>query len=189
MSLSPDDYPRTSSVCYTDKATADKCGSVINYLGSYTDYCVKLKYLEIFFKGATTKQLKHNFCDCYFVKFICTYGLGILKRAFCSTDDILYFWNQHKDIPEYKKNESMDLKSSLENNLDLYMAQYSKPIAKNWIKFCYIYMDNKISNNDITPDVKEFIVKLYLDKYQNHIFHDKYLPIYNNNDCDNILKS
>ena len=183
MSLaeSNDEYSKVSSICYTDKETADKYDKITNYLGSYTDYCVKLKYLEIFFGSASGAQLKHKFCDCYFIKFIRTYGLGVLQQAFSSTDDILYVWHQHKDIPGYGNSESLDLKQSMENILDLFMAQYSKPIAKNWIKFCDAYF-NTHTNGETIDNIKTFAVKLYLEKYNDHIFHDKHLPIYSTMD-------
>ncbi|XWV24525.1 hypothetical protein QJ856_gp1266 [Tupanvirus deep ocean] len=175
--ISTSEYEKTTSICYSN----DKTKTIGNYTGSYIDYCVKLKYLKVFMENVTNEQLQHKFCDCYFVKFLCTYGLGVLKRAFCATDDNLYYWIQHEDDPEYsEKYKSMKLKESLENNLDLYIAQYSNPTATDWIKFCDVYTNNKITNGEISPEMKKFIIKIYLEKFQNHIFNSKYLPIFKN---------
>jgi hypothetical protein len=171
-----EDYDKTTSICYTNKK--NKTGST--YIGSYVDYCVRLKYLKIFFKYSTDEQLKHKFCDCCFVKFICTYGRGILKCGFCATDDTLYYWKQRPEDPNYitSNNKKLNLKESLANNLDLYMAQYSNQTVKDWIKFCDVYTNNKISNNEISEEMKKYIVKLYLDNYLNHIFNSKNIPVY-----------
>ncbi|XWV25757.1 hypothetical protein QJ857_gp1331 [Tupanvirus soda lake] len=172
------EYDKTTCICYTN----DKTKTVSTYTGSYIDYCVKLKYLKIFFDHVTNEQIKHKFCDCYFVKFLCTYGLGVLKRAFCATDDTLYYWMQHTEDTDYsEKNKPMKLKESLENNLDLYVAQYSNPTAADWIKFCDVYTNNKITNGEISPEMKKFIIRIYLEKFQNHIFDSKNLPIYKQN--------
>lgn len=165
-----DAYDKTTSICYTNM----KDKTATTYIGSYVDYCVPIKYLKIFFEHATPTQLAHKFCDCYFVKFICSYGIGKLKRAFCATEDILYNWNG----PPSDKEGQKDIKEILKDNLDLYFAQYSKPTAVNWVKFCDIYCGNRLSNNKISPELKKYIVKLYLDNYENHIFADKNLPLY-----------
>lgn len=174
--ITEDTYDKTTSICYTNQK--NKTNST--YIGSYVDYCVKLKYLKIFFEHATKEQLQHKFCDCYFVKYICTYGKGLLKRAFCATDETLYHWAQHaKSDPEYSpESKPLSLKDSLVNNLDLYMAQYSNQNAKDWVLFCDVYTNNKISNKEIPINIKKFIIKIYLDKFENHIFNTKNLPVY-----------
>jgi len=191
-----DDYDKTTCICYTN----EKNKSTSTYIGSYTDYCVKLKYARIFFGHASNNQLQHKFCDCYFVKFLCTYGSGKLMRAFCATDDTLYNWFSRKyntsettisfleqikafnftEDSESPKNNTSELEKLVINNLDLYMAQYSNHNAKDWIKFCDAYTNNKISNGEVPLEFKRFIVKLYLDNYDNHMFNTKKLPVYKN---------
>ena len=166
-----DDYNITTSICYTNEEQKTSA----NYVGSYTDYCIKLKYLKIFFKTIMDIQLQHKFCDCYFVKFICSYGKGKLKRAFCATDDILYHWikrtyNENKEKP--------NIKDVLGDNLDLFIAQYSNPTAQKWMKFCDIYSNGKISNDEVSPELKKYMIKLYMENYENHIFADKNMPVY-----------
>lgn len=168
-----DEYDLTTSICYTSQKNKPDT----NYVGSYIDYCVKFKYLKIFFANASEQQLKHKFCDCYFVKFLCTYGSGKLKRAFCATDDILYDW-----IKREEKNEpKINLKNALTKNLDLFIAQYTKPTAQKWIKFCDMYSKNKISNNEVPDELKRYIIILYMNNYQDHIFADKHIPVYTPN--------
>lgn len=177
-----ENYDITTNICYTNES--NKIAST--YVGIYVDYCVKLKYLKIFFKSLTENQIKHKYCDCYLVKFLCNYGLNKLKRAFCATNNILYNWIKHseKDLDYSKKNKINDWndwndwKDNLVNNLDLYIAQYSKSNIKDWINFCDIYCNYKISNGEFSEDVKKYIIKLYLENFENHIFNDKYLPIY-----------
>ena len=183
--IKENEYPNTSSICYTNETDlvaksqververSDKSAST--YIGSYVDYCVKLKYLRIFFDHATNAQLKHKFCDCYFVKFICSYGQGTLKRAFCATPDLLYYWIKHSETdPDYSKNKPLlPLKDLLANNLDLYIAQYSKQNVKDWLRFCDIYLEHKITNGQISDEIKRYLIKLYLDTYEKHIFSNK----------------
>ena len=169
--IPPADYQLTLSLCYTDKETM---GENQTYLGYYTDYCIKLKYLQIFIDHLTDEQLVHKFCDCYFVKFINSYGHNILRRAFCSTDDTLY---EKIDHPDYEKPTSCVFEECIVSNLDLYIAKYYKPTAKNWLKFCEAY-SSKVNNGELSEETKIFVVKLYLDKYIDHLFADKHLPDY-----------
>lgn len=158
------EYDMTTSICYTN----EKSQMASTYIGNYTDYCVKLKYLRIFFENTNPEQLQNKYCDCYFVKFICTYGLGQLKRAFCATDDILYHWIK-RDSSSQKK---WSFEDAIRNNLDLYIAQYTRPNAKDWLKFCFLYCDEKLKlDGHVTDDAKKFMVKIYLDNYENHIFN------------------
>ena len=151
----------TSSICYTN----DKTKTSSTYIGNYIDYCVKIKYLRIFFSIATDAQLKHKYGDCYFVRFMCTYGAGKLKKAFCATDDILYHWIKREN------SEKVQFEDAVRNNLDLYMAQYTKPNASDWLRFCFLYCDEKIKGGHISDQAKKFIVKLFLNNYENHLFN------------------
>ena len=167
------EYNRITAVCYTNEN--NKNGS--NYIGSYVDYCIKFKYLKIFIEYATDEQLKHKFCDCYFVKFIHMYGIGILKHAFSATDDILYNWIKYTDADYNKHPKHMHFEEILADNLDLYIAQYTNPNVTDWLKFCFLYCENKMNNKTITTEMKRYMIKLYLDNYENHIFANKYLPV------------
>ena len=51
------------------------------------------------------------------------------------------------------------------------MAQYSKPNAKDWLKFCFLYCDEKIKDGHISIEAKKLMVKIYLNNYENHIFN------------------
>lgn len=165
----------TTSVCYTHQ----KERKASNYIGRYTDYCVKLKYFKIFIDHATEEQLKHRYCQCYFVKFLCCYGEGQLKRGFCSMDVVLYHKNEKKNHKvKSKPKKYFEWKKILENNLDLYMAQYQKQNAKDWIKFCDVNSDHKITQGEIKTETVRELIRLYLDKYENHIFNSKHLPVY-----------
>ena len=172
-SIPIDELNFTSCICYTNDSNTTKNAST--YIGSYVDYCIKLKYLRIFIDNCTFEQLQNKFCDCYFVKFMCTYGKGILKKGFCTADDILYKWIPRR---RHEFDEKLSLKESLSNNLDLYMAQYSKPTAKDWVQFCDVYTNGKISEGLVPIEIKRFIVQIYLNVYDKHIFHTKNLPIY-----------
>ena len=165
MQIPLNEYHKTTCICYTNDTTKN----ATTFIGSYVDYGIKLKYLKIFFANATIQQLQHKFCDCYLVKFMCTYGRGDLKRAFCATEDILYNWIQHKD--NYGTPEKLTFEESLRNNLDLYLAQYSNPTAAEWYRFCDAYTNGKIMNGEVPHDIKRFIIKLYLDNYKDNIFN------------------
>lgn len=184
--LPNNDYELTSTICYADtesiktrESMSDSPGQGISndkFIGNYTNYCIKLKYLEIFFKHATDSQLNHEYCDYYFVKFMNLYGSGKLKRAFSSTDDVLYESINHDN---YVKSDAISLDECIMDNLNLYMAIYHKPKAKSWLKFCIKCLLDA-NNIELSTKTKLFAIKLYLDKYQDHLFADKNLPVY----CD-----
>ena len=160
------DYEKTSAVRYTHEKNKN------TMFGGYIDYCVKFKYVKIFFADASTAQLQHKFCDCYFVRFIHTHGAGTLKHAFCATDDILYNWIQHEDYDKQEKHATLE--ENLKTNLDLYMAQYANPTAIDWLKFCMLYFDGNyfegMKTEGVPRELKKTMLKIYLDNYENHIF-------------------
>ena len=160
-SVPVEDYETTTAICYVDTQTKIK---------SYAAYCIKLKYLKIFFKYATKTQIKHKYCDSYLIKFISLYGLDILKIGYCESDEILYEWLQHDY--KLKSNEKFDdLYKILKNGIDLFMAKSSIQNCKEWINFC------NITKTNLHIDVKRDIIKFYLDNYENHIFSNNNLPI------------
>lgn len=173
--LTIDEYKLTSTICYADKECIGT-SSNDKFIGNYTNYCIKLKYLELFFNHTSDSQLKHEYCDYYFVKFMNLYGSGKLKRAFSSTDDVLYQPIEHDN---YVKEDAITLNECIKSNLDLYMAIYHKPMAKSWLKFCCKCLLDA-NNIELSTEAKLFAIKLYLDIYQGHLFADKNLPVY----CD-----
>ncbi len=174
--INNDDYHLTTSICYASKNVP-----MINYIGTYVDYCVKLKYLKIFFDNTHEQQLNNKYCDSYFVKYIRYYGKGILKIAYCTDDTILYNWTKHnyyeydnniENIEINKKliesnlikktiNSNEDWKTLILNDLDLFMAQYYVQNVKEWMNFCNIYSDGKIYNNQISKEIIKQIIKIF----------------------------
>jgi hypothetical protein len=160
------DYETTSSICYTN----DVSKTNNNYGGKYTDYCVKLKYLKIFINGMTTVHLNHRLCDHYFVKFMYLYGSSILKRAFCAADEILYQITLEEMDPNIQQ-KTID--EQLTYALDYFMIQLVPQIAINWLDFC-----KANANGDFPPEIKRKLIELFLSTYENHLFNDKFLPVY-----------
>lgn len=154
----------TMYICYTNEENVNEQV----YLGNYVDYCVKLKYLRIFFKSLNDLQLKHKYCDRYLVKFLHIYK-NDLKRAFCATDETLYYWKRQDH--SYENTYSSTFDEAMMNNLDFYMGRYFNNSLDDWIEFCSIdtERDNKIEIND---QVMKYLVNLYKDNYERHIFHD-----------------
>lgn len=153
----------TMAVCYTT-------GNQNEYFGSYVDYCIKLKYVKIFFEYAHDEQLNSKFCDSFFIKFLLTYAYNHkLKIGYCHNDTILYTWIHHDY--EKKNDEHNNLEKILKNNLDLYMSQYNNNTIDGWLNFNKIYSDNKI--DEINDKIKEYMIKIFNDNYQNHIFNIK----------------
>ncbi len=169
------DLEYTSCVCYThtEPKNSEK------YIGSYTDYAVKLKFVKKFFEATNHKHWQHKFCDCFFVKFICTYGNGVLKRAFCSTPEILYHWIKNNSLSTTTSN--LDLN---QDYLDLYMAQYSNNNTRDWLVFFetyYLKSDPESKpTQSLTLDKKRDLIKFFLDNYTQSIFNDSIIPKFEN---------
>ena len=164
----------TMSICYADNSNnsdnSDNSDSGL-YVGPYTNYCIKLKYLSIFIAYLTPEQLKHKYCDCYLIKFIKEYGATKLRKGFSNSNDTLYYWNTEVMYCEPKSTTFHD---AILNYLDLYLAQSSKPTAKEWLTFSKECFKNK----ELTTEQNRELVKTYLDIYDHHIFHSKNLPKY-----------
>jgi len=162
------DYSNTTAIYYRSNSQEN----------SYTDYCVRLKYLKIFFMHATPAQMKHDLCQYYFIKFIHSYGRNILRLGHCQSDAVLYEQTNIDDdklsIPEGQRTVPEQMMISL----DLFMAKHSKQNVEEWLKFCDINSDNMITKGNISDDTKRQLIKIYLDNYGAHLFNNKYLPIY-----------
>ena len=148
-----------------------------NSINNYVSYCVKLPYCKIFFDHATDVQIKHKFCDCYFVKFIRTYGSGNLGHLVCKLKREIYIWMDHNQTdPEYpthcrlNENDITNFEEAVVNMFDYFMAGQSKSNTMiDWMSFCGAYYKNG------TIGMRRNVIQYHLDNYENHIFHDKHI--------------
>ncbi|AYV85331.1 MAG: hypothetical protein Satyrvirus11_13 [Satyrvirus sp.] len=140
---------------------------------NYVNYCVRFKYLKLFFYNVNDDILMHRYCDVFFVSFMCGYGARILNHVILQVDYPVYIWRE----VDYDRNCSPnydDIHLRILNILDLFIARFHQNNDSYDVnKFIsYIKYNAKTLSNDLS------FVKNIFNKYSpNHCFRYK-MPTY-----------
>jgi len=137
-----------------------------NIKARYVDCSIKISDAKLFFDSASEEQLKHKFCEYYFLKFIIEHKSNILKSGHATSDEELY---ELQPIPEPTQTLAFD--DAIIVLLDLYIATSTKPTAKEWIQLTKEYFDNKLTTDQI-----KHLITTYLNSYNTHIYNSNNLP-------------
>ena len=170
----------TDQIIYLKFSSYALIGGRLEPMGAgknYVDYCIRYKYIKLFFDNVSAGAFKHKFCDIFFMNLMANYGAGELKHLEIGCEDKLYIWTN----TNYGMNSStscVDLDSMdtiIMNNFDLFMAYYAGKNIKKFKDFMEFFIKPTIC------DYKKYydqIRKIYNENRENHVFSIELTKIY-----------
>lgn len=166
----------------TDEYELDKNKIIKGKDDNYVNYCIRHKYVKLFFDSVNINILQHRFCDVFMRSFISTYGDDKLKHAKVDTSEILYVW-RHVDYPRscevttnLEQKKVKEIKEMFYHNLDAFMAhtgwKFGNNRKKKFIDFCEkLHEESHERLDNGNGIVIRRIGKLYDENIKNNIFN------------------